>query len=228
MIELTDCQKQIVDFIEMWRRDTGSAPTFREIGDHFNRSLGTVIDHVNALRKKGLLPKKSGKARSIQIQSSLRAFRRSIVDIPLYGSIPAGFAGDREQEPSGYVSVDAGTIGLKPSRNIFALRVTGDSMIGKHICNGDIVVVERGSEPRPGQVVAALVDQTSTLKTFIVENGRAYLKAENPKYPDLIPSEELLIQGKMIALVRRWATLCLTGLLSGLVFSVTLKLFFAC
>ena len=76
-------------------------------------------------------------------------------------------------------------------------------MIGRHICDGDIVVLEHGPEPRPGQMVAALIDRKSTLKTFVLKNGKPFLKSENPKYPDLIPSEELMIQGVVRAVLRR-------------------------
>ncbi|HEU0038467.1 MAG TPA: S24 family peptidase, partial [Verrucomicrobiae bacterium] len=87
--------------------------------------------------------------------------------------------------------------------NAFALRVTGDSMIGRHILDGDFVVLEHGPEPRNGQVVAALIDGASTLKTFVLKSGKAYLKAENPRYPNLIPAHELMIQGVFKALIRR-------------------------
>ena len=125
------------------------------------------------------------------------------MDIPLFGSIPAGLAQNREQEAEGCISVDIQSIGFKPTRNTFALRVTGDSMIGRHICDGDIVVLEHGPEPRSGQIVAALIDRKSTLKTFVLKNGKPFLKAENPKYPDLVPSEELMIQGVFRALIRK-------------------------
>jgi repressor LexA len=99
--------------------------------------------------------------------------------------------------------VDIETLGFKPTRNTFALRVSGDSMIGRHIVHGDVVVLEHGPEPRPGDIVAALVDGESTLKTFVRKNGRPFLKAENPKYPDLMPAEELMIQGVFKALIRK-------------------------
>jgi repressor LexA len=76
-------------------------------------------------------------------------------------------------------------------------------MIGKQICDGDVVILEHGREPRNGQIVAALIDRKSTLKTFVVKGGKSFLKAENPKYPDLIPSEELMIQGVFRALIRK-------------------------
>jgi repressor LexA len=125
------------------------------------------------------------------------------VDIPILGSVPAGPGQDREQEPDGCITVDVASIGFKPTRNTFALRVVGDSMIGKFICDGDIAVFEHGPDPRPGQIVAALIDRKNTLKTFLVKNGKPFLKAENPKYPNLIPSEELVIQGVFRALIRR-------------------------
>jgi repressor LexA len=66
-----------------------------------------------------------------------------------------------------------------------------------------VIVLEHGPEPRNGQVVAALIDGESTLKTFVLKGGRPFLKAENPKYPDLIPAQELMIQGVFRALVRK-------------------------
>ena len=76
-------------------------------------------------------------------------------------------------------------------------------MIGKHICDGDIVILEHGADPRNGQIVAALIDRKSTLKTFVSKGGKTFLKAENPKYPNLIPSEDLMIQGVFRALIRK-------------------------
>ena len=99
--------------------------------------------------------------------------------------------------------MDVESIGFKPTRNTFALRVTGDSMIGRHILDGDVVVLEHGPEPRNGQIVAALIDRESTLKTYVVKGGKPYLKAENPKYPNLIPAQELVIQGVVKALIRK-------------------------
>jgi repressor LexA len=83
------------------------------------------------------------------------------------------------------------------------LQVRGDSMIGKHIMEGDYAVFEHGMTPRPGDVVAALIDNESTLKTFVIEQGKPGLRAENPRYPQLLPASELVIQGVMIALIRK-------------------------
>ena len=204
MIELTRRQQQILDFILKWQRTAATTPTYQEIADQFGfRSLNSVTEHVRLLRQKGCLESDSGKARSLRVISPLAKLRSRIVDIPLFGSIPAGLPQTREQDAEGCVSVDVETVGYKPTRNAFALRVTGDSMIGRHILDGDFVVLEHGPEPRNGQMVAALIDGASTLKTFVVKGGKPYLKAENPKYPDLIPAQELMIQGVFKALIRK-------------------------
>jgi repressor LexA len=204
MTGLTRKQQQILDFIQRWQRTEGATPTFQEIADQFGfRSLNSVTEHLRLIRRKGHLETAPGKARSLRLTSPLARLRSRVVDIPLFGSIPAGLPQAREQDAEGCVSVDIASIGIKPTRNTFALRVTGDSMINRHILDGDIVVLEFGPEPRHGQVVAALIDGTSTLKTFVVKSGKPYLKAENPKYPDLIPAQELMIQGVFQALIRR-------------------------
>jgi repressor LexA len=204
MIGLTRKQQQILDFIQKWQRTEGATPTFREIADQFGfRSLNSVTEHVRLLRKKGVLVTEPGKARSLRIVSPLAKLRGRIVNIPLFGSIPAGLPQAREQDAEGCVSADVESLGFKPTRNSFALRVTGDSMIGRHILAGDVIVLEHGPDPRNGQVVAALIDGESTLKTFVLKGGRPFLKAENPKYPDLIPAHELMIQSVFRALIRK-------------------------
>jgi len=199
----TKAQQRVLDFIRGELASGRAVPTLREIAERFGyRSHRAAACHLEALKKKGLIESETGRARSLRVTSPLTKLRNRIVDIPVFGSIPAGFSDDREQQPDSCVTVDVETIGFKPTRNTFALRVVGDSMIGKHICEGDIAVFEHGPEPRPGQIVAALIDRKNTLKTFLVKNGKPYLKAENPKYPDLIPSEELVIQGVFRALIR--------------------------
>ncbi|HEU6448928.1 MAG TPA: transcriptional repressor LexA [Verrucomicrobiae bacterium] len=204
MSELTKRQRQVLEFVFSVQRAGESTPTLREIAEHFGfKSSRAAADHLNALKRKGYLQSEFRKARALRVTSPLAKLRSRIVDIPLFGSIPAGLPQTREQDAEGCVSVDIESIGFKPTRNTFALRVTGDSMIGRHILDGDFVVLEHGPEPRNGQVVAALIDGASTLKTFVLKSGKPYLKAENPKYPNLIAAEELMIQGVFKALIRK-------------------------
>lgn len=199
-------QAEVLAFLEACEAGGVPTPSYREIGERLGiGNVSAVAKHVAALRRKGVLSTTSGKARSLRVRSPLRAMRKTVVDIPVLGSIPAGSPRDREQEAEGCLSVDIESIGIRTTRRTFALRVVGDSMVGKHILHGDVVVIEHGKEPRPGDVVAALVDGQSTLKTFLMQRGRPFLRAENPAYPDLIPAAELVIQGVMVALVRRSA-----------------------
>jgi repressor LexA len=204
MNELTKKQQQILNFIQKSQQTVGVTPSLREIAAHFGfRSMSSAVDHVRLIQKKGLLEGDSHKARSLRVVSPFQSLRRRIVDIPLFGSIPAGFPEEKRQEAKACVSIDSGSLGLKPTPRTFALEVRGDSMIGKHILEGDIVILEHGMTPRAGDVVAALIDNESTLKTFLIEQGRPYLRAENPRYPKLIPATELVVQGVMVGLIRK-------------------------
>jgi repressor LexA len=204
MVRLTKKQEAVRRFIDSELKAGRVCPTHREIASHFGFSgPNAAAGHLKALVKKGVLVAEQGKARALRIENFPGIPRGAVAEIPLFGSIPAGFGEEQEQDPEGCVLVDVSTIGFKPSRNTFCLRVKGDSMIGRHICDGDIVILEHGAEPRHGQIVAALIDRKSTLKTFIQKGSKRFLKAENPAYPNLIPSEELMIQGVFKGLIRR-------------------------
>jgi len=204
MTELTRAQRRILEFIRAEIRAERPAPTHQGIADHFGfRSPRPAACPLEALKRKGFIKSEPGKVRALRVVTPLQKYRAAIVDIPLFGSIPAGFADQREQEAKGCVSIDIESLGIKPSPRTFALEVRGDSMIGKHIVDGDVVVVEHGQTPRHGDVVAALIDGESTLKTFVADKGKPHLRAENPKYPKLFPAGELVIQGVMVALIRK-------------------------
>jgi repressor LexA len=126
-----------------------------------------------------------------------------MVDIPVYGSIAADLAEQRSQQGQDSISVDMLGLGFPGEDRMFALHARGDSMIGCNILDGDLVILVPGRAPRPGDVVAAVIDNESTLKTFVVEKGRPSLRAENPLYPALIPITNLVIQGVMVALIRK-------------------------
>jgi repressor LexA len=212
MKELTARQRQILNFIRGKQDSEGLAPTFREIAAHFRfRSPNAALAHVQALCQKGFLKHLPGRARSFVAAGlegggwALPNGRGSVrvVSVPIYGSIPAGLPQDASQEQESCVLIDVETLGIKPTARTFGLKVRGDSMLGRNIVDGDIAIVEHGVQPRPGDVVAALIDGQVTLKTFVMQRGKPYLRAENPRYPTLVPQEELQIQGVMVALVRK-------------------------
>ena len=204
MSELTNRQRQVVEFIQRTQEQSEVIPTVREIAAHFGfRSTNAVRQHLRLIEQKGFLEASDGKARALRLISPLQPLRRRVFDIPVFGSIPAGLPQDRTQEAKGCVSIDIGTLNFKPTPRTFALEVRGDSMVGKHIVEGDLVILEHGANPKPGDVVAALIDGESTLKTFLLRGSKPYLKAENPKYPDILPAHELVIQGVLKLVIRR-------------------------
>jgi repressor LexA len=200
---LTKKQARVLAFIQA-RQESGMSPTMREICDHFGfRSPNAATDHVKALRRKGYLAANPrGKARNFQIIE--RAVRKPVIKIPVYGSIPAGMSQEKIQEKDRNVPIDPSLFGIRNAAFTYALDVKGDSMIGKHIMSGDIAIIQRNRDAKQGDVVAALIDNESTLKTLAVDkNGRPSLKAENPEYPEMYPVRELTIQGVMVGLIRR-------------------------
>lgn len=122
--------------------------------------------------------------------------------VALVGQVPAGRPASSDEAESGCIAVDLSTIGVSPNARTFALRVRGDSMTGAHILDGDTIVLEMKT-PHHGAIVAALVDGDCTLKRYVVRNGQPFLRAENPKYPDVIPARELVIQGVVVAVFRK-------------------------
>lgn len=197
---LTARQQQILDYIRAHQQRQGVSPSLREIQAHFRLASPFGIKrHLDALIAKGALQRLPGKARGLLTPAVARV--SPLVPVPLYGSIPAGRPTLEEQEPEAFVSVDPTALGVAPRTPLYALRVRGDSMTGASILDGDIVFITP-REPRPREIVAALIDGESTLKRFLVERGRPFLRAENPRYPDLIPAAELVIQGVMAGLLR--------------------------
>ena len=198
---LTQRQQQLLEFLKEYHSNNGLMPSTREIQVHFGFASQTAaVSHLKALEKKGVIQKVPGKARALVFPEQLE--REEILDIPIYGQIAAGMASETEQQNEGCLSIDVATLGVPRSAKTFALKVRGDSMIDAHIMSGDCVILEL-KEPRRGDIVAALIDGETTLKRYVIQDGMPYLQAENELYPDLVPVRELVIQGVMVALLRR-------------------------
>lgn len=199
--ELTHRQQEIVDYLRMSQRRTGIMPSTREIQHYFGFASQTAaMSHLRVLERKGVIQRLPGKARAVVFPEDLD--RAEMLEVPVYGNIAAGMAQDVAPVADESLTLDAGAFGLSRKAKTFALKVRGNSMINAHICNGDTVILER-REPRKNDIVAALIDGETTLKRYLVEKGQPFLRAENEDYPDLIPARELIIQGVLVALVRR-------------------------
>lgn len=214
-MNFTDRQSQILDYLREIASERGTVPTVREIMRRFGfSSPATVSSHLDLLEKKGALRREGGRSRNIILKESEPMARgRSWGDqgnadgpeglrgIPLLGMIPAGIPEGAEQERGRNLFLDPASVPCARSGNSFALEVKGDSMIGAGILEGDQVILEKAT-PRNGDIVAALIDGEVTLKRFLLREGKPFLHAENPAYPDLIPAAELLVQGVFRALLR--------------------------
>ena len=208
MKELTLRQQEILGFIQLHQRSHGYWPSIRDIQAHFKfASTNAVMGHLRALEHKGSLARVPGHARAYRVthdpNETHPAFAMDVVDIPVYGSIAAGYPDG--VEPGGEIGrlqIDAQTAGIRRARRAFALKVRGDSMNDAAINDGDVVIFEHGPA-KDGDIVAALIDGETTLKRFVQKPGRhPFLKAENPKYPNLHPVADLIIQGIAKAVVR--------------------------
>jgi repressor LexA len=195
---LTASQARVLRFIEDYIGKWSNSPTCREICGQFGyKSPRAASDHLDALERKGHIYRNKLQSRGIRLARE--------IGIPLLGSISAGLPRDNQQLPADYLAIDPKAYGIGDRDHAFALRVSGDSMEGRHIFDGDMVLLESSVAPRHESIVAALIDNESTLKTFLRQEGRVWLRAENPRYRDLIPAEELRIQGVARAVIRRLA-----------------------
>jgi repressor LexA len=199
---MTERQEEILDFIRQFQREKGVPPSSREIQRKFKLgSQSTVIGHLRALANKGQVELLAGRTWGLKA-SSVQA---QLFEMAVYGTIPAGLPAMQEQVPDETISVDPSVFGVRRSgpHQVWALRVRGDSMVDAHIMDGDIVVLER-REPRDGDIIAALVDETTTtLKRLVHLRGRAVLRAANKRYRDIVPEHGLRSQGVVVGLIRR-------------------------
>lgn len=194
---LTDKQQEVLTFIGKYLDSHGYPPTVREIAAGFGfRSPRAAHDHLKALERKGFLRSAPGKPRALEI------LKRKKTGLPILGVIAAGQPCLAVEEAEEYVDLDPSFFA---DGNLFVLRVQGDSMIGDHISEGDLVVVRPQSEALNNQIVAVLINDEVTLKHFYRQADGLELKSSNPAVPPiLVPaSEDVKILGVMVGLVRR-------------------------
>ena len=197
MENLTKRQKEILDFIQQFIESHDYAPSYREIAEHFQLgSIATVADHLENLEEKGYLSKDPNGARSLQLTP--RWDERSF-EIPLIGSIAAGYPIEaiRTNET---IDIPRDMMG----KNVFALKVRGDSMIEDGIFDGDYIIIEQTSNPRNGEIVVALVDnENATLKRFYKEKGRIRLQPANSNFKPIY-SNKVIVQGRVKGVIRKF------------------------
>jgi len=206
---LTRRQRQILDFYRAYTRERGLSPTLEEVAQHFGVNKVTVFGHVAELERKGVLARAAkGISRGLQLVSDEAAAEEqaavesgtSPTAVSVLGNIAAGCPIETVEHPEELDLTDL----VPRDRDVYALRVRGDSMIDDGVHDGDIVLVERRSVARDGEmVVAVLPDEQATLKRLYKERDGWRLQ---PAHPTLEPIHvpELEVRGAVIGVVRRF------------------------
>lgn len=202
---LTDKQERILTFIVDYVNDKGYPPSIREIGNQFNiSSLRGVTVHLDALERKGYI-KRASTSRSITVigKTGATSPNRSVAFVPLVGTIAAGVPITATQNVEAQVPVPQELV--RATKNAFALRVKGDSMINAHIMDGDLVVIKQQQTAENGDLVAVLLGDEATVKHIQYSGDGVKLIAANPAYDPIdIKREDSRIIGKVIGLVRNY------------------------
>jgi repressor LexA len=203
---LTKRQKQVMDFIAHFQEDNGYCPSYEEIAHGLElASLATVHKHISALETKNYLKRGFNQSRSLELAPKyLQEQRRSrpAMEVPLLGRIAAGSPVEAVEQRETLNFAD-----FTANGNTFALEVRGNSMIEDHICDGDLILVEKVTQAHDGDIVVALVaGHETTLKRFYREPGEQIrLQPANAALkPILVPARDIQIQGRLLAVLRKY------------------------
>jgi len=201
---VTERQKEILEFIQEYRRERGVAPTHREICEHFRfSSYGTAHKHLKLLRLEGYLRRARNQKRSIELIRAIPGAGTSEREIPFYGYIAA--SEPIEALPGNEWVTVPGHL-LSPHGDHYALRVRGESMIEEGVRDGDYIVVLRRDLAEPGEMVVALVGgDKATLKRIYPEGAKVRLQPSNPAMqPIRVPARDVRVQGVVVGLMRKF------------------------
>jgi repressor LexA len=188
--KLTARQEMVLDFIQSSISQNGYPPTLREIGNHMGiRSTNGVNDHLRALERKGYLSREDMKSRALRPIVPAGSRRRApadddTIEIPVLGSVAAGQLAEAIEHPTDTVRIDGMLVG--GARDVFGLRVRGESMIEAGIHDGDYVFVRKQIEAHRGQIIVALVGDEATCKYYYPESDRIRLVPANSTMSEIV------------------------------------------
>jgi len=198
MVKLTEIEQKTFDYIVDVIVNNGYSPSVRDIKDAIGyKSTSTVYSCLNKLEAAGYIQKEGGKSRTIRVVGALSGNK-----VPLLGKVTAGIPILAIENYDGYVDFVANSIGCD-QKDLFALKVSGVSMIEAGIMDGDIVIVNSQNYADNGDIVVAMIDEEATVKTFYKENGGYRLQPENK---DLKPiyADDIVILGRVVACTRTY------------------------
>lgn len=204
---LTKRQKQVLDFIANFVDENGYCPSYEEIAKGLElASLATVHKHISVLETKNYLKRGFNQSRSLELApkyvQDLRRQRPAAPTVPLLGRIAAGAPVETVEQREVLNFAD-----FAGDPNTFALEVRGNSMIDDHICDGDLILLEKVKEAHDGDIVVALVSGSeTTLKRFYRDSAETVRlqPANSALRPILVPAEDVQIQGRLLAVLRKY------------------------
>ena len=199
--KLTKRQQGVLKAIVGSLRRRGFPPTLRELQEETGISTPRgVVVHLQALEKKGYIRRDSS-ARGIRVLiDPFQELEEEVLYLPLVGQIAAGTPILAEENIEAWIPIPRQLVGRR--RDAFLLRVRGDSMKEAHILDGDLVIVQPQATAEHGEIVVALLEDEATVKRFCREGGKLMLKPAHPEYPSLEVKEGVLLQGKVIGVIR--------------------------
>ncbi len=211
---LTKRQEQTLDFIRESIRGRGYPPTLREIGEHMGiRSTNGVNDHLRALERKGYLRREDMKSRALRLvdeeeskaEADAAAAGEDVVSVQVLGRVAAGLPIMAEENVIDTVHVDR--MMVKGGRDVFGLKVQGDSMIEAGILNGDYIFVRKQSSAERGEIVVALIGDEATVKYYYPEKEYVRFEPANSAMaPILVRATDFrstMLLGKVVGVYRR-------------------------
>lgn len=202
--DLTTRQKEILTYIKQYYAKNKYTPSIRNICEHFNlSSSATVKVHLDGIIEKGFLRRDSRNPRYLEIMvpNEFEQSNNDVVSVPLLGKITAGSPIEAIETPDEYFPLPVSLI--PNNKEIFTLRVSGESMINAGIHDNDIIIVERVNTAKNGDIVVAMNDENEvTLKTFYKEKNYFRLQPENDFMAPII-LKNVSILGKAIGLYRK-------------------------
>ncbi|MGM9637409.1 MAG: transcriptional repressor LexA [Eubacteriales bacterium] len=202
MEKLTEKEREMLNFITDFTRQNSYPPSVRDIQKGLGiKSTSTVHNYIERLTEKGVLNKSSGKSRSLR-PGELSPEQKSHATIPLLGKVTAGMPILAVENIEGYLDFPLVKRSYREAPgSLFALRVSGESMIEAGIMDGDIIVVQKEDVAENGEIVVAMVEDSATVKTFFRENGHFRLQPRNSRMEPIIV-DDCTILGKVISVMR--------------------------
>ncbi|OPJ63662.1 transcriptional repressor LexA [Clostridium chromiireducens] len=199
MREIMTKQSEIYEYLKTYTENKGYPPSIREICEAVSlRSTSTVYSHLKRLERKGMVKRDPSKPRALEI-SALSIHKKEIISIPIIGTITAGtpILAEENIEDTFQLPLDY----IKHDRELFMLRVYGESMVNAGIRDNDLAIIEKADNARNGDIVAALIEDSATIKRFFKEKDCIRLQPENDTMEPILVYDCKII-GKLVGIFR--------------------------